>query len=138
MSALDLCTRETVDIATEFGSRPIPAWRYSDLACHEGVGAERGRWCITHLPTGQSFNSLGNFLNVDDACQAMLAVSRISNNWSAIAQEDLPRIGIEARRIFAENGAVKCKATDIARLRKIANRQFDKRINGYTNAEASA
>ena len=105
MSALDLCTRETIVVATHDGPDTIPSWRYRDLACHNGLGGEAGRWVITHLPSGLAFTQLGSFERIEDAAEALVEVALLRNDWPHIERDDLQRIAQQVAPIFRKHNA---------------------------------
>ncbi|MET3481592.1 hypothetical protein [Methylobacterium sp. 1973] len=105
MSALDLCERETIVVATHDGPDAIPSWRYRDLACHNGLGGEAGRWVITHLPSGLAFTQLGSFEKIEDAAAALVEVALLRNDWPYIERDDLQRIAEQVRPIFRKHNA---------------------------------
>lgn len=105
MSALDLCERETVTLATHDGPEQVTSWRYRDLACHQGIGGEAGRWVITHLPSGLCFTQLGSFEKIEDAAAALVETALLRNDWPYIERDDLRRIAEQVGPIFVKHNA---------------------------------
>lgn len=93
--ALDFCTIETVEIAVGNHRHPrverVTAHRYLDFAIHRSITGDlfRERWCITHLPTG--LRCADGFSRIEAACEAMIEIARLRNDWSCITEDDVSR-----------------------------------------------
>ena len=88
MTPFDLCTKEKVSLRQYPDYlKSTEGWRYQEFAVYQWNDDDLfDPWQLSHLPTGML---LARFSGLENACEAMLEIAKLRNDWAIIRQEDL-------------------------------------------------
>lgn len=102
--ALSQTVASSITINTNLGPLEIDALSYGALACHKGVGPYKGRWVVTHIPTGFAMSSKGTFGNEKAAVAAMEEIAG-KGDWTDMSKPNRRKLGKMVAAVFAKHGA---------------------------------
>lgn len=94
----------SITINTNSGPLEIDALSHGALACHQGVGPHKGRWVVTHIPTGFAMSSKGTFGDEKDAVAAMEEIAG-KGDWTDMSEPNQRKLGKMVAAVFAKHGA---------------------------------
>lgn len=127
MNPFNLCLKEKVKLRQHPDRlKLVEGWRYQDFIVHQWNDGELfDPWRVSHLPTGML---LARFSKDENACEAMIEIAKLRNDWAIIRQGDLT---IETRD--------KCKSIIEKYKGEFANGRRDGTqmrydLNGYATA----
>ena len=83
-----LCERGEIEICVDGGVARVEAWRLDPLAVN--FDSTLDLYSVTHLPSGQSFGSIGYFKTERQAVSAMVDLIRIGFDWKSLDRPGMP------------------------------------------------